>query len=73
MNLRGIIPPLTTPFKDNEIAYDKLEENINRYNRTNLAGYLLLGSNGEACFLSQDEKLRLVERARKVIPPERGL
>lgn len=71
MNLKGIIPPLTTPFKDDEVAYDRLEENINRYNKTDLNGYVLLGSYGEACFLSQEEKLRIVERARKAVPPEK--
>jgi 4-hydroxy-2-oxoglutarate aldolase len=73
MNLSGINPPLTTPFIDGEVAYEKLEENIAIYNKTDLNGYVLLGSYGEAYFLNQQEKLRIIETARKAIPAEKTL
>jgi 4-hydroxy-2-oxoglutarate aldolase len=73
MNLNGIIPPLTTPFIDGEVAYKKLEENINIYNKTDLSGYVLLGSYGETFFINQQEKLKIMETARKETPPERTL
>jgi len=73
MNLNGIIPPLTTPFIDGEVAYEKLKENINIYNKTDLSGYVLLGSYGETFFINQQEKLKIMETARKETPPERTL
>jgi 4-hydroxy-2-oxoglutarate aldolase len=73
MNLSGINPPLTTPFIDGEVAYEKLEENIAIYNKTDLNGYVLLGSYGEAYFLNQQEKLRIIETARKAIPTDKTL
>ena len=47
MNLQGIFPPITTPFIDEKVAYDKLASNVERWNRTGLKGFVVLGSNGE--------------------------
>ena len=60
--LHGIIPPIITPFKENgDVDYDAFTRNIERWNNDQLAGYLALGSNSEAPFLSYDEKLKLIE------------
>ena len=57
IELRGILPPITTPFKENGgIWIEKLESNLERWNDTELAGYVVLGSNGESCLLEADEK-----------------
>jgi 4-hydroxy-2-oxoglutarate aldolase len=58
--LTGIFPPLTTPFLNDEISFEKLKSNIESYNQTKLAGYVVLGSNGESPFLSFEEKIRLI-------------
>jgi 4-hydroxy-2-oxoglutarate aldolase len=63
--LKGIFPPITTPFVHDEIAFDKLAENISKWNKTGLAGYVVMGSNGESPFLTRDEKLKLVESVKK--------
>ncbi len=66
--LSGVFPPLTTPFAPfagEEIVLEKLGENIERYNEFDLAGYVILGSTGEAVHLSDEESIRLVKRARK--------
>ncbi len=63
--LKGIFPPITTPFVNDEIAFDKLTENISRWNKTDLAGYVVMGSNGESAFLTRDEKLKLIENVKK--------
>lgn len=63
--IRGIFAPITTPFADEEIAYDKLEENLGRWGQTGLAGIVVMGSNGEAPFLSEDEKVEMWTFARK--------
>ena len=64
MNLHGIFPPLTTPFAtDGTIAPAKLRENIARYNRLGLTGYVFNGSTGESVLLRWDEIYRLWEAA----------
>jgi len=66
VQLRGIFPPLVTPFQDDgAIDLSGFEGNLERYLAFDLAGYLVLGSNGEAQALSEDEKLRLIEAARR--------
>lgn len=56
MNLKGIFPPLTTPFSPTgEVAPEKLRSNVERYNRVPLAGYVATGSTGESVMLSRAE------------------
>ncbi|HUT08373.1 MAG TPA: dihydrodipicolinate synthase family protein [Candidatus Latescibacteria bacterium] len=59
--LEGVFAALTTPFAGDEIATDKLRGNVEKYNQTNLSGYLVLGSTGESVSLTDGESLRLVE------------
>jgi 4-hydroxy-2-oxoglutarate aldolase len=66
--LRGVIPPIATPFIEQEIAFDKLKENIRKLLQTELAGILVLGSNGEAVMLNEKEKFHVVEAAREIVP-----
>jgi len=55
--LQGIIPPMATPFTpDEELDLAALRANIIAWNATGLGGYLAVGSNGEAVYLSQDEQ-----------------
>jgi 4-hydroxy-2-oxoglutarate aldolase len=68
MKLQGIMPPITTPFNGYLVAYDRLKENFGRWNQTNLSGYLVLGSNGEVVYLSETEKLKIIEVSREAIP-----
>ncbi len=68
MKLSGVIPPITTPFQKGILALDKLKENFNKWNKTGLSGYLILGSNGEAVFLNEKEKLKVMEMSRESIP-----
>ena len=59
--LEGVYAALATPFAGDEIAADKLRDNVRKYDRTDLAGYLVLGSTGESVSLTDGESLRLVE------------
>ena len=68
MKLKGVLPPIATPFKNENVAYDKLKENFAKWNKTGLAGYLVLGSNGEGSYLSEKERLKMVEVSRDSIP-----
>jgi 4-hydroxy-2-oxoglutarate aldolase len=59
--ISGIYAPITTPFEDEEVAIGHLRENVRRYRDTSLAGFFVLGSNGESKSLTEDEKLRILE------------
>jgi 4-hydroxy-2-oxoglutarate aldolase len=62
MNITGVIPPMITPFKENgDVDFDAFSFNIEKWNKDDLGGYLVLGSNSEAAYLSYDERLRLIE------------
>lgn len=74
MNLRGILAPLTAPFSaDGSLSLPHLRQNIERYNRTRLAGYVLNGSTGESVLLRSEEIYRIWETAREVAAPEKSL
>ncbi len=64
-NLKGIMPPIATPFINDEVAYDKLAQNFSKWNKTGLSGFVVMGSNGESVFLTRNEKLKLVEEVKK--------
>lgn len=66
MNLHGIFPPLTTPFgADGTVALGQLRENIARYNRIGLAGYVVNGSTSESVLLRWEEVYRIWETAKE--------
>lgn len=71
--LRGIFPPLPTPFVDDKVAFDKWEALITKLAQTKLSGFVVLGSNGETPFITFEEKLELVRTARKSIPKDKTL
>ncbi len=73
MNLSGVLLPLTTPFEGGAVSPAKLVDNIARYEAHDLAGYLLLGSTGEAALLDDDEKITALAAARKAIPAARAM
>lgn len=62
MNIKGIIPPMITPFtEDGDVDYEAHRRNIGKWNKEELAGYLVLGSNSETALLTEEEKLKLIE------------
>lgn len=74
MNLHGIFSPLTTPFDSKgNVSLDKLGSNIKILNTYDLRGFLVLGSNGEFPFLSFEEKISIVGKARQYVPKEKIL
>jgi 4-hydroxy-2-oxoglutarate aldolase len=74
MNLQGIFAPLAAPFAaDGSLSLPHLRQNIERYNRTRLAGYVLNGSTGESVLLRPEEIYRIWETAREVAAPEKSL
>lgn len=59
---KGIYTPIVTPFNENEeIDYSKMKHNLEKWEKTDLDGIVVLGSNGEFVYLSHEEKLQLIE------------
>jgi len=62
--IKGVIPPVITPFRENDqVDYEKFSSNIRKWNKKDLAGVLVLGSNGETAYLREEEKLELIKLA----------
>jgi 4-hydroxy-2-oxoglutarate aldolase len=72
-NLSGVFPPVATPFKDEQVALEKLAENIVKYNATDLKGYMILGSNGEFRSVTDDEALQIAAVVAKHKKPDKIL
>jgi 4-hydroxy-2-oxoglutarate aldolase len=74
VDLSGIYPALTTPFAaDGSVSLADLRHNIERYNRTDLAGYVVLGSTGESVLLSPAEMDRILATAKEAAGKEKRL
>ena len=58
--LHGIYAPIATPFAGGEIAYDKLEKNLDFWLGSDLEGIVVMGSNGEFVLLTPEEKEELM-------------
>jgi len=71
-NLKGIFSPVVTPFnRRGGVDFGKFRAYVNRLTGAGLGGILVAGSTGEAPYLTEGERLRLVEVARRLVrPPE---
>src|SRR5205823_7510917 len=73
MHLRGVFPPIPTPFFGDAVDHRALAANIEKWMRTPLAGLVVLGSNGEAPLLEDDEADAVLATAREHIPSGRPM
>lgn len=74
LKLSGIFPPIPTPFDHSGDLYPaKLRHNIEKWNRTNLSGYVVCGSTGESVYLTESEKSLLWEEAARHTPASKIL
>ena len=74
MKLQGIFPPIVTPFDHKgEIYLSKIEHNVQKWNLTSLAGYVVMGSTGESVHLTPEEKFTVWEQVAKHAAPEKLL
>jgi len=74
MRLQGIYPPIATPFDHNgDLWKVKVQHNVDKWNRTGLAGYVVCGSTGESVMLTEAEKIQLWEWVAEYAAPEKLL
>lgn len=59
--LSGVFAPVVTPFSSDELALNDLRFNLQKLGKTDLTGYLALGSNGEFRSLTDKEQIQVLE------------
>lgn len=57
----GVFAPMVTPFRDDRVLFHGLVANVEKMNGTALAGYFVLGTNGEYKSLSVPERLAVLK------------
>jgi 4-hydroxy-2-oxoglutarate aldolase len=74
MEISGIFPALVTPFaSDESVSLSAVKENIYRYNETEVAGCVVLGSTGESVMLSREEADSVLAAAKEAAAPNKLL
>ncbi len=74
MKLQGIFPPIATPFDHNGSLYvAKVQHNVEKWNRTTLAGYVVCDATGESGLLTREEKVAVWEHVAQYAAPEKLL
>ncbi|XP_038126841.1 4-hydroxy-2-oxoglutarate aldolase, mitochondrial-like [Cyprinodon tularosa] len=69
LDLSGIYPPIATPFTAKEdVDYEKLEENLQKYAEIPFKGLVVQGSNGEYPYLTEEERVEVVKAVRRSSP-----
>ncbi|MCE5283170.1 MAG: dihydrodipicolinate synthase family protein [Deltaproteobacteria bacterium] len=63
--LSGVLTPMVTPFKDDRVLFHGLIDNVEKMNGTGLAGYFVLGTNGEYKSLSVAERFEVLRAVVK--------
>jgi len=67
-----VLLPITTPFhQDGEVDLSGLRSNIVKWNKTGIAGNVVLGSTGERVNLDEAEQLEVMATAREEVPADR--
>ena len=75
MTFNGIYTPIITPFDESGVIdYVKMKHNLEKWGKTDLDGIVVLGSNGEFVYLTEAEKLEVIQfavnnftKAKKII------
>lgn len=65
LDISGIFPPIVTSFDaDENIDWDGLKSNMQKWNQIPFRGYAVQGSNGEYAYMASDERLALVKNVK---------
>jgi len=73
MNLEGVFPPMATPFDNGRVDTGAVRSNIAMWVRAGVRGVVVLGSNGEAPLLTEEESDGVIGAARESVPSSRVL
>ena len=74
MNFSGVYAALTTPYaSDGSVSLADLKHNVFRYNSTDLTGYTVVGSTGEAVLLSRVEMDSILATVKEFAAKEKQL
>jgi len=74
MTLGGVLAPVPTPFDEQgRVDPERIERAFVRWVDTSLDGFVVLGTNGEAPLLDEDESDDVIKTARRVVPAGRML
>jgi 4-hydroxy-2-oxoglutarate aldolase len=74
MKLAGVFAPIPTPIDDaDRVDLARLGVALGRWLASPITGFVVLGSNGEAVLLDEDESDRVVAAARELVPRDRPL
>jgi len=66
LDIAGLFPPIPTNFTSSgQIDLHALASNLSVWNTYDLAGYVVQGSNGEVVYMSENERVAVVEAVRK--------
>ncbi|XP_053197091.1 4-hydroxy-2-oxoglutarate aldolase, mitochondrial [Scomber japonicus] len=72
LDLSGIYPPIATPFTAKEdVDYQRLEDNLQKYAKIPFKGLVVQGSNGEYPYLTEEERVEVVRRVRRSLPAQK--
>lgn len=74
MHLTGVFAPLPTPFdEDGDLDLPRFRAALPRWLASPLTGVVVLGTNGEAGLLTDEEAERVIGEARAIVPAGRPL
>lgn len=74
IDLRGVFPPIATPFDSNEnVSYEHLKSNVAKWQTVPFKGYVVHGSTGEVVNLSVEERVEIVTFLRSLLPKNKLL
>ena len=69
--MHGVLLPFPTALnQDGDVDIHALRSNVERWNKTGVAGYVALGSTGERVHLDEREYLKVIETARACVPEQ---
>ena len=72
MQLSGVFAPVPTPFDSHDrVDTARISAAFARWVARPITGFVVLGSNGEAVLLDEDESDRVIAAAREAVPPGR--
>jgi len=74
MKLTGVYAPVPTPFDhDEQVDIGRIRSAFARWLATRLSGFVVLGTNGEAGLLDEEESDLVIETVRALVPRDRTL